>query len=97
MRLRPQRDDFRTRLLVVLLAEVEQNKPSNERSAVDHPTRQFRSAAPGDRKIDVARGTGVIALDMVDGQRSRVDLLPVRRPRKRRIIGRISLLTYSND
>jgi hypothetical protein len=48
-------------------------------------------------EIDVARGTGVIALDMVDGQRSRVDLLPVRRPRERSVIGRISLLTYSND
>jgi hypothetical protein len=48
-------------------------------------------------QIDVARWTGVIALDTVDGQRSRVDLLPVRRPRERRVIGRISRLTYSND
>jgi hypothetical protein len=48
-------------------------------------------------EIDVARGIGVIALDTVDGQRSRVDLLPVRRPRERRVIGRISRLTYSND
>ena len=48
-------------------------------------------------EIDVARWTGVIALDTVDGQRSRVDLLPVRRPRERRVIGRISRLTYSND
>ena len=45
------KDDFRTRLLVVLLAEpeVEQNKRPNERSAVDRPTRQFRSRARGDR------------------------------------------------
>ena len=48
-------------------------------------------------EIDVALWTGVIALDTVDGQRSRVDLLPVRRPRERRVIGRISRLTYSND
>ena len=48
-------------------------------------------------EIDVARGTGVIALDTVDGQHSSVDLLPVRRPRERRVIGRISGLTYSND
>jgi hypothetical protein len=48
-------------------------------------------------QIDVARWTGVIALDTVDGQRSRVDLLPVRRARERRVIGRISRLTYSND
>jgi hypothetical protein len=48
-------------------------------------------------EIDVARWTGVIGLDTVDGQRSHVDLLPVRRPRERRVIGRISRLTYSND
>src|SRR4029077_7385197 len=47
-------------------------------------------------EIDVARGTGVIALDPVDGQRSRVDLLPVQRPRKRRVIG-WKLLCYLVD
>jgi hypothetical protein len=47
-------------------------------------------------EIDVASGTGILALDAVDRQRPRVDLLPVRRPGQCRISGRISGLTYSD-
>jgi hypothetical protein len=48
-------------------------------------------------EVDVARGTCIIALHVVDRQCSCVDLLPIRRPGNRRVIGRVFRLTDRDD
>src|SRR5258707_4840171 len=83
---------------MLAFAPGERLRISSRSSAQQRIVRRCNSVRQHQRiEIDVAHGTGILALDVVDRQRSGVDLLPVRRPGERRVTGRISGLTYSDD